>query len=830
MNYASRLFALLFAALLIGSIVSPAEAQDEPFITVWDTENNGETDDDQIKIPGTGTDYQIIWEELGNTSNTDTLTATDEVTITFPNPGLYRIKISGDFTRIHFGKYLGDGDFETGDFKKIISVRQWGDIEWSTMKSAFRNAINVDISADDIPNLSNVSSTHRMFMNCISLTAFSSNINNWNTGNIEDMSSMFQGASSFNKNLNGWNTSAVTDMSKMFKAARLFTGNISEWNTGNVINMSQMFVASFFNDNISGWNTGSVKYMGSMFRYAENFNQDIGSWNVSSVENMSRMFSNASSFNQNLYDWDVSNVTNMFGMFSGANSFNGDIGSWNISNVVFISNMFSGASSFNQDINSWNTSSVSDMSGTFRNASSFKRPIGEWNVSNVEDMSSMFRNASSFNKNLGEWDTSSLESIANIFSGATDFNRSLARWDVSNVSTMLGALSYTSISPENYDRTISSWAGQDVMLNVQLDAKEIKFCDSSPLRNHLVESLGWSIEDAGKKTGCPKDLSSSESQLVDQDGQYVFDNVGVSLIVRSSVESGLITIARYSSPPIRSDSISKDNISQYRTLVYGQQFTALDSTEVRFDEIEFGGINDPEDVFVYKRSSSHRGAFTPLSTKFDLGAIVVNIDSFGEFVFASDSMDNPLPVEMAGFNATANGKSVRLTWRTAAETGNAGFEVQRQREDGWTQVGFVDSKASSGSTTETQSYGFMAEDLSVGTHQFRLKQVDLDGSSEVHGPITARVQMQEAIRLTPPVPNPVSSTATLSFAVKDQAEARVAVYDMLGRKVSTLFEGRPTPGESTRVRLDAGSLPSGSYIIRLRADGQTETQRMTIVR
>ena len=158
MNYASRLFALLFAALLIGSIVSPAEAQDEPFITVWDTENNGETEDDQIKIPGTGTDYQIIWEEVGNTSNNDTLMATDEVTITFPNPGVYRVKISGDFTRIHFGGDTG------GDADKIVQVDQWGDIQWSTMEEAFtgpgfnEGLSNLELAAEDTPDLSSVES------------------------------------------------------------------------------------------------------------------------------------------------------------------------------------------------------------------------------------------------------------------------------------------------------------------------------------------------------------------------------------------------------------------------------------------------------------------------------------------------------------------------------------------------------------------------------------------------------------------------------------------------------------------------------------------------
>jgi hypothetical protein len=189
-----------------------------------------------------------------------------------------------------------------------------------------------------------------------------------------------------------------------------------------------------------------------------------------------------------------------------------------------------------------------------------------------------------------------------------------------------------------------------------------------------------------------------------------------------------------------------------------------------------------------------------------------------------------LPVELASFNGTTIDRNLRLPWKTASEQNNAGFEVQRKEESGWNRVGYVESKADGGTTTEAKSYQYVATGLSVGTHQFRLKQVDLDGSAVIHGPISARVQMQEVLKLTAPAPNPVSSTAILSFAVKGQARATVAVYDMLGRRTATLFEGRPTAGESTRLRLDASGLPSGPYIIQLRADGQAQTQRVTVVR
>ena len=84
--------------------------------------------------------------------------------------------------------------------------------------------------------------------------------------------------------------------------------------------------------------------------------------------------------------------------------------------------------------------------------------------------------------------------------------------------------------------------------------------------------------------------------------------------------------------------------------------------------------------------------------------------------------------------------------------------------------------------------------------------------------------------LSAPSPNPVSGQATLSFAVKDASEAEVVVYNVLGQKVRTLYQGTPQVGQSKTLTLQAGELPSGVYILQLRADGQTRTQRLTVVR
>jgi surface protein len=721
MNYASRLFALLFATTLIASILSPVEAQDAPFVTVWNTENSGATEDDQIEIPGEGTDYTVEWEEVGNTSNSGSETVVfGDTTLTFPNPGTYRVRIGSGLTRVHFGAGL--------DPNKIELVTQWGNIQWSTMEGAFYGASNLDLSTSDTPDLSDVENMDNMFRDAVSLDASESNIGDWDVSNVTSMSGMFQGVVNFNQ-------------------------DIGDWDTGNVTDMSSMFANAFLEGQTS-------------------FDQDISSWNVSNVETMAGMFSGAGEFNQDISPWDVSGVTTMAEMFAGAGKFNQDISSWDVSSVETMRDMFAGAGSFNQD-------------------------LGRWDVSNVGDMASMF--------------------------------------DETNLSTT------------NYDRTLLGWAPQDLQEFAGLGATYVDYCNSGPIRTYLEEEdgFGWNVVDGFRQSGCPTSLEASQIRQVESSGTFAFDSLSAVVTFPTVIGDGPVLGALYSGEPRNVEGISQKNVSQYRLVIAGAAVNFSGDAELEFAASEFGGIDQPENVTVYSRPKPGVGAFdslatnlddngTPGDTSDDTLSVTTNgpgapANGFGEFVFASDS--NELPVELAGFEGTAVGKNVQLTWKAASEQNNAGFEVQREAEQsGWQQVGYVESKADGGTTTETQSYQYVAEDLSVGTHQFRLKQVDLDGSSQVHGPISVEIRMQEAIRLTAPAPNPVSSTATLSFAVKEEAQAIVAVYDMLGRKAATLFEGTPTAGESNRLQFDASSLPSGSYIIRLQADGQTESQRMTIVR
>ena len=180
---------------------------------------------------------------------------------------------------------------------------------------------------------------------------------------------------------------------------------------------------------------------------------------------------------------------------------------------------------------------------------------------------------------------------------------------------------------------------------------------------------------------------------------------------------------------------------------------------------------------------------------------------------AYESDGSRLPVELAGFEATVDGGTVRLTWQTASETGNARFEVQRRadakRGDGaWTAVGSVEG---SGTTTEAQRYQFADEDLPYEANQldYRLRQIDLDGSTQFSKTVTVERSVGE-VELLGTYPNPVQ------------------LHDILGRKVRTLVRSEKTGRHKHRV--DVENLASGVYFLRLQAEGKMRTQKLTLVR
>lgn len=327
---------------------------------------------------------------------------------------------------------------------------------------------------------------------------------------------------------------------------------------------------------------------------------------------------------------------------------------------------------------------------------------------------------------------------------------------------------------------------------------------------------------------------ASSGFTIGQDGLVDFGDTGVDIMFSGTEGSGSVVVKRFNTGPDLPEGISEENVSSYRfTIESGEELSVGGDTEVRFDVSRLDGIDDPSNVTVYRRSTPGEGSFEALSTTYaqDAGTLVVTTGRFSEFALASNT--EPLPVEIVSFEATKTGeRNVELTWQTASEENNAGFEVQHRPTgvENWRKAGFVESKAPGGSAVETTSYRYVLEDLPVGTHQFRLRQVDLSGGADLYDSVSVRLRMREALRLTGPAPNPTTHRATVTFAVKKPVEAKLRLYNTLGQRVRTLYKGTPTAGESQRIRLDTKGLSSGVYVLRLEAGGKTRSRRVTVVR
>ena len=90
-------------------------------------------------------------------------------------------------------------------------------------------------------------------------------------------------------------------------------------------------------------------------------------------------------------------------------------------------------------------------------------------------------------------------------------------------------------------------------------------------------------------------------------------------------------------------------------------------------------------------------------------------------------------------------------------------------------------------------------------------------------------ELPAEVELSQNYPNPFNPQTTIDYALPQAGDVSLVVYDLAGRIVSTLIDGIQPAGHH-EVRFNAGDLPTGTYLYRLRTGAETVTRTMTLMR
>lgn len=174
-----------------------------------------------------------------------------------------------------------------------------------------------------------------------------------------------------------------------------------------------------------------------------------------------------------------------------------------------------------------------------------------------------------------------------------------------------------------------------------------------------------------------------------------------------------------------------------------------------------------------------------------------------------------------------------------------GFEIERlknynnEKLNDWEKIGFVNGY---GTTTETQTYSFKGPQLSVGKYQYRLKQMDFNGSFEFSNVVEVEIGSPNKFVLEQNFPNPFNPYTIIRYTIpnaiyglssraasrEEGVQVQLKIFDVLGNEVATLVNENKTAG-NYEIEFSASNLSSGIYFYKFQAGAFIQTKKMILL-
>ncbi len=226
-----------------------------------------------------------------------------------------------------------------------------------------------------------------------------------------------------------------------------------------------------------------------------------------------------------------------------------------------------------------------------------------------------------------------------------------------------------------------------------------------------------------------------------------------------------------------------------------------------------------------------------------------------QWILASLTADNPLPVQLSSFTARGGENKVILNWETRSEVDNRGFILERrsaEETDFRELVSYQTETAlkGAGNSSQRNSYRFTDNSVLNGTrYEYRLSSQDADGKIHRYNTVSATPGIEQTdvpgetilpreFSLEQNYPNPFNPQTTIRFNIprlnEGAIQTNLSIYNMSGQKVATLHDG-PLEAGSYAVKWNATDIsgrkvPSGIYLYVLSSARFKQTRKLVLLK
>lgn len=208
------------------------------------------------------------------------------------------------------------------------------------------------------------------------------------------------------------------------------------------------------------------------------------------------------------------------------------------------------------------------------------------------------------------------------------------------------------------------------------------------------------------------------------------------------------------------------------------------------------------------------------------------------------SDEGTLPVELSSFTAIMSATNyVQLQWVTQSETNVSGYRLYRSSDLDLSTAVMLNAFIEATNTSQMQVYVYWDEEVwESGTYYYWLQNLDFDGGSAFHDPISITVNLDDGGSPVIPVvqgissiyPNPFNPNTAVRFGITRPGNVKVAVYNTRGQMVRELYTGFRDQGTHTLqwdgTDASGNALPSGMYVIRMTAGTQVYQRKAVLMK